>query len=101
MMLETHSRDGIRIIEMRRAPANVLDAGALPRARGRAPRRGRRGGPGRDRPHRSGSRAWGLTKRSLATPAGVRDPEAEAAHDREVEEAWRSEDTRAHIRAYL
>lgn len=41
---------------------------------------------------------YALTKRQLALPGGER---AMAALDREVEEAWRSEEARAHIRGYL
>lgn len=45
--------------------------------------------------------AYTLTKRQLAMPPGAGDPERDAELDREIEEAWRSEGTRAHIRNYL
>lgn len=45
--------------------------------------------------------AYGITRRQLAAPLGGRDPARDAALDREIEAAWRSEATRAHIRDYL
>lgn len=44
---------------------------------------------------------YALTKRQLAAAEAARDPERDAALDREVADAWRSGETRDRIRVYL
>jgi len=47
------------------------------------------------------TRAYAITKRQLAIADRAAGPERVAILDREVEAAWRAEETRAHIRGYL